>query len=68
MSNNKNMIIVLIYNILTKLCKIIQNKLFNPSLSANTGVNQVVTRFTPFFTPFSEYYSHFFIIYLTHYC
>ncbi len=23
----------------------------NPSLSANKGVNQVVTRFTPFFTP-----------------
>ena len=31
----------------------------NPSLSATKGVNQVVTRFTPFFTPKNRGWVHF---------
>ena len=32
----------------------------NPSLSAVKGVNQVVTRFTPFFTPKNQGWVYFF--------
>ena len=32
----------------------------NPSLSAAKGVNQVVTRFTPFFTPKNQGWVYFF--------
>ena len=32
----------------------------NPSLSAAKGVNQVVTRFTPFFTPKKQGWVYFF--------
>ena len=32
----------------------------NPSLSANKGVNQVVTRFTPIFTPKNQGWVYFF--------
>ena len=32
----------------------------NPSLSAAKGVNQVVTRFTPFFTPKNQGWMYFF--------
>ena len=32
----------------------------NPSLSAVKGVNQVVTRFTPFFTPKNQDWMYFF--------
>ena len=35
----------------------------NPSLSAIKGVNQVVTRFTPFFTPKNQYWVYFFWIF-----
>ena len=33
----------------------------NPSLSATKGVNQVVTRFTPFFTPKNQSWVYFFL-------
>ena len=33
----------------------------NPSLSAVKGVNQVVTRFTPFFTPKNKGWVYFFL-------
>ena len=33
---------------------------FCPSLSAAKGVNQVVTRFTPFFTPKNKGWGYFF--------
>ena len=36
----------------------------NPSLSAAKGVNQVVTRFTPFFTPKNQGWVYFFFEFL----
>ena len=43
--------------IFSKISKIKQE---NPSLSAAKGVNQVVTRFTPFFTPKKQGWVYFF--------
>ena len=47
--------------IFPKISKIKQE---NPSLSAAKGVNQVVTRFTPFFTPKNRGWVYFFFEFL----
>ena len=43
-----------------RFSKISKIKQENPSLSAAKGVNQVVTRFTPFFTPKNQGWVYFF--------
>ena len=43
-----------------RFSKISKIKQENPSLSAAKGVNQVVTRFTPFFTPKNRGWVYFF--------